>query len=78
MAAVSQQARAKTYAVWRSDYASLDPESFPNSVELAPLLYPGTADARFAFALDRLLTGLATECFEPSRGGTKHSSEGAF
>jgi ribosomal protein S18 acetylase RimI-like enzyme len=53
--------RRRTYAQWRSDYAALDGDAFPHAVELAALLYPGTADDRFAFALDRLLDGLALQ-----------------
>jgi TetR/AcrR family transcriptional regulator, tetracycline repressor protein len=53
--------RDATYAEWRADYASLDTATFPRSVEAAASLYPGTADERFAFALDRLLDGLATK-----------------
>ena len=75
LASVSEPSRSATYAEWRSDYAALDAKEFPHSVELAAALYPGTADERFAFALGRLLTGLATECFEPSREGAKHSSD---
>jgi AcrR family transcriptional regulator len=51
--------RAQIYDEWRADYAALDATVFPRSVELAARLYPGTADARFAYALDRLLDGLA-------------------
>ena len=50
--------RDRIYAEWRSDYATLDCRSFPHSTGMARLLYPGTADRRFAFALDRLLDGL--------------------
>ena len=34
---------------------------FPHSVTMSSSLYPGSADDRFAFALDRLLDGLAIE-----------------
>ena len=60
LASVPATARTRIYAEWRSDYARLDLETFPHSVELAGSLYPGTADSRFAFALDRLLDGLAS------------------
>lgn len=53
--------RDKVYEEWRSDYAALDPAAFPRSVESARSLYPDTADDRFAYALDRLLDGLAAE-----------------
>ncbi len=61
LASAPATTRARIYAEWRSDYAALDAEAFPHSVELSGSLYPGTADDRFAFALDRLLVGLATE-----------------
>jgi AcrR family transcriptional regulator len=53
--------RRRTYEQWRADYAALDPERFPHSVTMSSSLYPGSADDRFAFALDRLLDGLAAE-----------------
>jgi TetR/AcrR family tetracycline transcriptional repressor len=59
LASAPAAARDRIYAQWRSDYASLDADDFPHSVALARSLYPGTADERFAFALDRLLDGLA-------------------
>jgi TetR/AcrR family transcriptional regulator, tetracycline repressor protein len=58
MASIAPTTRDAIYDEWRSDYAGLDPGAFPRSVELASSLYPGTADQRFAFALDRLLDGL--------------------
>ena len=60
LASQDSAARARIYAEWRSDYATLDAGVFPRSVEGATSLYPGTADDRFAYALDRLLDGLAT------------------
>lgn len=59
LASEDPAARARIYADWRSDYAALDAAVFPRSVEGASALYPGTADDRFAYALDRLLDGLA-------------------
>ena len=59
LASMPASERDRTYAEWRSDYATLDAEAFPHSVAMAPSLYPGTADERFVFALDRLLDGLA-------------------
>jgi AcrR family transcriptional regulator len=59
LASEDSAARARIYAEWRSDYAALDASVFPRSVEGAASLYPGTADDRFAYALDRLLDGLA-------------------
>lgn len=53
--------REHVYEEWRSDYAALDPDAFPYSVESAGSLYPETADDRFAYALDRLVDGLAAE-----------------
>ena len=61
IAAMPSTAREAIYAEWRSDYAALDATAFPHSVGIAESLYPGTADDRFAFALDRLLDGLTTE-----------------
>ena len=61
MASMASAARDAIYAEWRSDYAALDANAFPHSVATAKSLYPGTADDRFVFALDRLLDGLATE-----------------
>jgi AcrR family transcriptional regulator len=61
MASKPSPARDATYAKWRSDYAALDAHAFPHSVGIAESLYPGTADDRFAFALDRLLDGLCID-----------------
>jgi AcrR family transcriptional regulator len=58
LAAMSTTERDRIYAEWRSDYAALDPDAFPCSVQSAASLYPETADERFAYALDRLLDGL--------------------
>ena len=61
LASMPSAARDAIYTEWRGDYAALDAAAFPHSVEIANALYPGTADDRFVFALDRLLDGLATE-----------------
>ena len=61
LASMPATARDATYAEWRADYSGLEPSTFPHSVEMANALYPGTADDRFVYALDRLLDGLATE-----------------
>jgi AcrR family transcriptional regulator len=61
LASMPRAAREAIYAEWRADYAALDTAAFPHSVDIANALYPGTADDRFAFALDRLLDGLQTE-----------------
>lgn len=61
LASLAAPERDRTYAEWRSDYAALDAEIFPHSVDMAASLYPGTADKRFVFALDRLLDGLAAQ-----------------
>ena len=58
IASMAPWERDQAYAEWRSDYAALDPQTFPHAVAMAASLYPGTADGRFAFALDRLLGGL--------------------
>ncbi|MEO8267856.1 MAG: TetR/AcrR family transcriptional regulator [Ilumatobacteraceae bacterium] len=59
LASMAASERDQNYVEWRSDYAALDAEAFPHSVAMAASLYPGTADDRFAFAIDRLLDGLA-------------------
>ncbi|MEY2583023.1 MAG: hypothetical protein QOE09_2872 [Ilumatobacteraceae bacterium] len=61
LAAMPTAERDAIYAEWRADYAALDATAFPHSVEVAKTLYPGSADDRFVYALDRLLDGLATE-----------------
>jgi AcrR family transcriptional regulator len=58
LASETATVRARVYEEWRTDYATLDPAVFPRSVEIAGSLYPGTADDRFVYALDRLLDGL--------------------
>jgi AcrR family transcriptional regulator len=58
MAAETSTGRLLIYDEWRTDYAALDAATFPHSVELAASLYPGTADDRFTYALDRLLDGV--------------------
>jgi AcrR family transcriptional regulator len=62
LAAMPAAVREEIYDEWRSDYAALDESAFPRSVASARSLYPETADQRFAYALDRLLDGLAAEC----------------
>ncbi len=61
LASMPATARDQVYAEWRADYAALDARVFPHSVDMAGSLYPDTADERFAFALDRLLDGLAAQ-----------------
>jgi AcrR family transcriptional regulator len=61
LASMPTSEREQVYEEWRSDYAALDPGAFPHSVASAGSLYPETADDRFAYALDRLLDGLAAE-----------------
>lgn len=58
MAALDPDERVARYGAWRRTYAALDEAVFPASVALAPHLYDGNADARFAFALDTMLAGL--------------------
>ncbi|MFM2076866.1 MAG: hypothetical protein RJA49_756 [Actinomycetota bacterium] len=50
--------RDATYQAWRDDYAALDPVVHPQIHAAAPLLYLGSADDRFADALDLMLAGL--------------------
>lgn len=59
LASMPAAVREEIYDEWRSDYASLDAQAFPHSVQSAPSLYPVSADQRFIYALDRLLDGLA-------------------
>lgn len=61
MAALSTEERASTYNAWRKHYSSLNAADFPASVHLSPSLYAGTADDRFGYALDAMLTGLALQ-----------------
>lgn len=59
LAGESPAARRQRYRQWRAHYAGLDAATAPASVAAAPSLYAGSADDRFAFALDRVLDGLA-------------------
>jgi TetR/AcrR family transcriptional regulator, tetracycline repressor protein len=58
VAALAPEERERTYASWRRAYANLDPAQYPASTAAAAALYAGTADDRFAYALDRLLDGI--------------------
>ena len=58
LAAEPASVRRRTYAAWRRHYAAVNPDEFPRAVAAAGHLYRGTADDRFAFALDALLNGL--------------------
>jgi AcrR family transcriptional regulator len=60
MAALDPDERVARYGAWRRTYAALDEALYPTSVALSPHLYDGSADARFTFALDTMLTGLAS------------------
>jgi AcrR family transcriptional regulator len=51
--------REQLYERWRSDYRSLDRARFPEVTAVADRLYRGSADRRFAFALDLMLDALA-------------------
>jgi AcrR family transcriptional regulator len=59
MAALDPDERVARYGAWRRTYAALDDATYPTSVAVATHLYDGSADARFVFALDTMLTGLA-------------------
>lgn len=50
--------RAATYERWRDDYAALEAAEYPALRAVSPQLYRGTADDRFADALDLMLAGL--------------------
>jgi TetR/AcrR family transcriptional regulator, tetracycline repressor protein len=67
MAALDPDERVARYGAWRRTYAALDESVFPTSVVLSPHLYDGSADARFVFALDTLLTGLSARAGDPDR-----------
>lgn len=58
MAGKGELERKRLYGEWRHVYAKLDPSHYPTSVAHASQLYRSSADARFEFALDRLLDGL--------------------
>jgi AcrR family transcriptional regulator len=51
-------ARDELYERWRADYRGLDAARFPDVAAVAERLYRGSADARFAHALDLMLAGL--------------------
>ena len=59
LAATPPGDREATYASWRRAYAVLDARLYPTAVAFAGQLYPSSADGRFAYALDRLLDGIA-------------------
>lgn len=56
--ALPDEEREATYAGWRADYAALDPGAHPHAVAAAEHLYRGTADDRFAVALELMIAGL--------------------
>lgn len=59
MAATAPDDREAAYASWRRAYAVLDARRYPTAVATAGQLYPSSADGRFAYALDRMLDGIA-------------------
>jgi TetR/AcrR family transcriptional regulator, tetracycline repressor protein len=60
MAAMTAADREAAYHAWRADYATLNPNEFPTSVAMSASMYAGTADIRFGYALDLMLTALET------------------
>ena len=58
IAALPTAVRTATYRRWRNDYSALDATAFPATVDVARHLYDGSADERFADALDLMLSGL--------------------
>jgi AcrR family transcriptional regulator len=58
VASLGAAERRATYAAWRRAYRSLSRERYPASRRAAPYLYRGSADQRFALAVDALLAGL--------------------
>ena len=59
LAATTPAERRASYDHWRQTYRDLDPARYPTATRLADRLYQGDADSRFAFALDRMLDGIA-------------------
>jgi TetR/AcrR family tetracycline transcriptional repressor len=62
--------RERLYAAWRRQYAALDAADNPNTVELARVMWVGTAEDRFKAALGIMLDGL--EARVRRRGGISH------
>ena len=56
-----QREREELYARWRREYAALDPQRYPVSVEHARALWEGAALHRFEVGLDTMLDGLEAE-----------------
>ncbi len=59
LAAEPEAQRLREYERWRGEYRMLDPTTYPAAVAASEHMYRGTADDRFAYALDRLLDGIA-------------------
>ncbi len=57
--ALDDVGRQRMYDGWRQTYATLPIDEFPASRAVALELYRGTADDRFAVALEQLLDGIA-------------------
>ena len=57
--ALDDVGRQRMYDGWRQTYATLPIDQFPASHAVALELYRGTADGRFAVALEQLLDGIA-------------------
>lgn len=58
LAAEPSSTRRRIYGGWRREYGQLPHHRSPASVAVAPHLYLGSADERFADALDLLLDGI--------------------
>ncbi len=61
LAAQPVAARRRAYSDWRREYSELPPAESPASVAVAEHLYLGSADSRFAAALDLLLDGISAQ-----------------
>ena len=59
VAQLPEAERARLYERWRADYRGLDPARFGDTVAVADRLYRGSAERRFAVALDLMLDALA-------------------
>ena len=74
--------RERLYERWRADYRGLDPARFGDVAAVADRLYRGSAEGRFAFALDlmldgrgpRYVTGASSAASRPAATTTRPSS----
>jgi TetR/AcrR family transcriptional regulator, tetracycline repressor protein len=57
IARLGEEERDAVYALWKREYAALDPERFPATPEHARFLYLGDAESRFRDGLEAMLSG---------------------